>query len=346
VEDLEEETRVTLIKECKGCAEIFQEPIKTGGKRTRGKENKPMTKKTQTQVVKQREPRHKSQKDRYNFSDEEEDLSDTDDEIPAYLCVSADPRRSGSAEGGENFILTAEELRLSLQVQCQEEDQTVWLTTAQTGFPTTDTEGELDNILDHHLGKPTARCLHPAISAYILQRQQELLSQHRAPSMTETRVMELEREWDTQEPHVEVPNRSPESGEDTTWELNPLPLMVQHPPRITVSNTKIQLEEGILSQPYPKGENDLGWIQLQQKSLLWREKIEGSSVITHEDLTTMAHSARTGWTIMSGTWNHRASERSGVPPQAHYLRFRPLANLKSAWKKQMCLLPRDTSFLP
>ena len=58
-EDLEEETRATLSKECKGCAEIFQEPIKTGGKRTRGKGSKPMTKKTQTQVVKQREPRHR-----------------------------------------------------------------------------------------------------------------------------------------------------------------------------------------------------------------------------------------------------------------------------------------------
>ena len=55
-------------------------------------------------------------------------------------------------------------------------EDTVWLTTAQTGFPTTATEGELDNILDRQLGKPTARCLHPAISAYILQRQQELLS--------------------------------------------------------------------------------------------------------------------------------------------------------------------------
>ncbi len=49
------------------------------------------------------------------------------------------------------------------------------------------------------------------------------------------------------ETHIEVPNRSKESSEDTTWEPNPLPLMVKHPPRITVSNTKIQLEEGILS---------------------------------------------------------------------------------------------------
>jgi hypothetical protein len=98
-------------------------------------------------------------------------------------------------------------------------------------------------------------------------------------------------------------DRNTEPSEDTTWEPNPLPLMTKHSPRITVSNTKIQLEEGILRQPHPKGENDLGWVQLQQKSLLW-EKIEGSSVVTHEDLTTMSHSSRMGWTIMSGTWNH------------------------------------------
>jgi hypothetical protein len=81
-------------------------------------------------------------------------------------------------------------------------------------------------------------------------------------------------------------------------------LMAKHPPRITASNNKILLQEGILSQPCPTGENDLGCIQLQQKSLMWRERIEGSSVVTHEGLSTMAHSARSGWTILSGTWNH------------------------------------------
>jgi hypothetical protein len=102
---------------------------------------------------------------------------------------------------------------------------------------------------------------------------------------------------------MEDSDRSTDSNEDTTWEPNPLPLMVKHPPRIIVSNTKIHLEEGILSQPCPKGEKDLGWVQLQ-KLLLWQEKIEGPSVVTHEGLTTMTHSSRTEWTIMSGTWNH------------------------------------------
>jgi hypothetical protein len=72
------------------------------------------------------------------------------------------------------------------------------------------------------------------------------------------------------EEHMEVSDRITDATEDTTWEPNPLPLMVKHPPRVTVSNTKIQLDrEGALSQTCPKGENDLGWVQLQQKSLLW-----------------------------------------------------------------------------
>ena len=179
------------------------------------------------------------------------------------------------------------------------------MTTTQTGFPTTATEEELDNDLDRRLGKPTARCLHPTISAFILQRQQELSAQDKVPSIAETRALELESEWATQEMRMEDSDRSTDSSEDTTWEPNPLPLMVKHPPRVTASNTKIQLDqEGILSQACPKGENDLGWVQLQQKSLLWQEKIEGSLVVTHEGLTTMAQSSRTGWTIMSGTWNH------------------------------------------
>jgi hypothetical protein len=179
------------------------------------------------------------------------------------------------------------------------------MTTAQAGFPTTDAEGELENDLDRQLGKPTARYLHPAISTFIIMRQQELVTQGQTPSMTESRAMELESEWDTQEECMESPVRNKDATEDITWEPDPLPLMANHPPRVTVSNTKIQLDrEGALSQACPRGEDDLGWVQLQQKSLLWQERIEGSLVVTHEGLTTMAQSSRTGWTVMSGTWNH------------------------------------------
>jgi hypothetical protein len=63
--------------------------------------------------------------------------------------------------------------------------------------------------------------------------------------------------------NMEDSDRGTDSNEDTTWEPNPLPLMTKHPPRVTASNTKIQLDrEGILSQTCPRGVNDLGWVQL------------------------------------------------------------------------------------
>ena len=116
-DDLDEETRAMHCKVCKGCAEILQEPTKKDSKRAAGKGKQPTTKRTQSQVVNQRELRTRSQQVRYTFPDDEEGLHDTDDEIQGYFCVSVDPRRSGSDEGGEKFIITSKELRLSLQAQ-------------------------------------------------------------------------------------------------------------------------------------------------------------------------------------------------------------------------------------
>ena len=131
------------------------------------------------------------------------------------------------------------------------------MSTAQAGFPTTATEGELENDMDRQLGKPTARYLHPAISAFINQRQQELVTQGQTPSMAESRAMELESEWGTQEEGMESPIRNKDATEDITWEPDPLPLMANHPPRVTASNTKIQLDrEAALNQVCLRGIQD------------------------------------------------------------------------------------------
>ncbi len=87
-----------------------------------------------------------------------------------------------------------------------------------------------------------------------------------------------------------------------SWNLDPPPLMSNHPSRITDSNTRITLREGSLKEPIPKSDNGLGWVQIQQKSIRWEEHIQGLTIITHETLTILAHPNR-GWTITSGTWN-------------------------------------------
>jgi hypothetical protein len=106
--------------------------------------------------------------------------------------------------------------------------------------------------------------------------------------------------------------------------------MTKHPARVTTSGTKIQQNwEGILTQICPKGENDLGWVHLEQKSSLWQEKIEGSLVVSHEGLTTMSHSSRTGWIIMSGTWNHLRKVWGPTPDT--------LAKIQASYKTQESL---------
>ena len=62
------------------------------------------------------------------------------------------------------------------------------------------------------------------------------------------------------------------------------------------------LREDSLKESLPTSDNGLGWVQIQQKSLRWEENIQGSTIITHEGLTTLAHPTQ-GWTIAGGTWN-------------------------------------------
>jgi hypothetical protein len=54
-------------------------------------------------------------------------------------------------------------------------------------------------------------------------------------------------------------DQNTEPREDTTWEPKSLSLMVKHPSRITVSNTKLQLKVGVLRQPCPKTVLSLPW---------------------------------------------------------------------------------------
>ncbi len=102
----------------------------------------------------------------------------------------------------------------------------------------------------------------------------------------------LEETWgrtsfNIQTTSIATPKIAPQGK--ATWEPDPKPLMVNHPSRVTDSNTRIALLEDSLNDLCPQDDSGLGWVQIQRKSLLWEEKIEGFSVITHEGLTTLAH---------------------------------------------------------
>ena len=124
---------------------------------------------------------------------------DADDDLDqgmqqGHLFVSTDPRRVAGPDG-EPSIINIEELRALLLTQQSLEDQTVWMTTAQAGFPVTTDTTKFQNDRDRHLGKPVARFLHPAISNFIQKRLEEINSKGQAPSRIEQLAKRLEETW-------------------------------------------------------------------------------------------------------------------------------------------------------
>jgi hypothetical protein len=125
------------------------------------------------------------------------------------------------------------------------------------------------------------------------------------PSRAEVLDKRLEETWGRVQPSARLPDDVSSSitpQENVLWELDPKPLLANHPPRVTDPNTRIFLSEGALTGPCPRDDSGLGWVQIQSKLLLWEEKIEGFSIITSEGLTTLAH-PQLEWTITSGMWN-------------------------------------------
>ncbi len=103
-------------------------------------------------------------------------------------------------------VINLKELRTLLHTQQSLEDQTVWLTTAQTGFPVTADTQEVQTDRDRLLGKTVARFLHPAISTFIQTRWQELVSTDQAPSRAEVLVKRLEETWGRVQPSARLPD--------------------------------------------------------------------------------------------------------------------------------------------
>jgi hypothetical protein len=200
------------------------------------------------------------------------------------------------------MILNPKELRRALTLQQTMEDQTIWMTSAQTGFPVERESDEVTNSTDAQMGKHTARYLHPTISAYIADWEADLASTGTQPPPLAQAVIDLENEWSQKYVMETWVAPTEPSSPPVIWHHDPPPLMVNHPPRITDSNHRITIREDSLKEALPTSDNGLGWVQIQQKSLRWEENIQGSNVITHVGLTTRAHPTQ-GWTITSGTWN-------------------------------------------
>ncbi len=104
------------------------------------------------------------------------------------------------------------------------------------------------------------------------ERLVEINSKGQAPSLMDQLAKRLQETWgrtysNIQTTRIASPKITPQGK--STWEPDPKPLMTNHPPRVTDSNTRIVLLEGSLNGPCPQEDSGLGWVQIQRKSLLW-----------------------------------------------------------------------------
>ena len=117
---------------------------------------------------------------------EEDSEEDSGEMKQVYLCTSVDPRRVGEG-GGETVILNSREVSKVITLQQTTKDQTIWMTTTQTGFPLERDEEEITNNEDTQMGRTTAR--------YIDKWEADLTSTGKQPSPLEQSVIDLENEW-------------------------------------------------------------------------------------------------------------------------------------------------------
>jgi len=181
---------------CSECPAKVKKRKKSGSKKNQGKIQKELPEQTCNRPRRSEHRPNYTEPPNERMDEDSEEASDKDlDDIQiGYLCISADPRRVGVG-GGEPTILKPKELRQALTLQQTMEDQTIWMTSAQTGFPLEGEEDEVTNNTDTQMGRHTARYLHPAISTYIVEWEADLASTGTQPSPSAQAAIDLENEW-------------------------------------------------------------------------------------------------------------------------------------------------------
>jgi hypothetical protein len=174
------------------------------------------------------------------MDEDSEEASDNDsgDMQVGYLCISADPRRVGVG-GGEPMILNPKDLRRALTPQQTMDDQTIWMTSAQTGFPLEREADEVTNCTDAQMGRHTSRYLHPAISAYITDWEADLVSTGTQTPPLAQAAIDLENEWSQKYVVGTWVTPTEPSPLPIIWHHDPPPFMTNHPTRVTDLNIRL-----------------------------------------------------------------------------------------------------------
>jgi hypothetical protein len=250
----------------------------------------------------------------YHEGAESETRSDSDDDGNDSLLSyglklrAADPRyiTHGDDRDRGDILLTLAQVRELILAKQQSEEgvATVWLTTADMGFPLTEEPKEAVCPKDVREGKATDRFLAPAISRFATttiagagggaDRNQQ------APE-TWRELVHLHQRWSKPSRTTErdsirelAGNDANASGQFTRivqrknlpWKRDSIARVAYDPVHIPDCNVQASVGKHFLfHEPIPKGVNGRGYLRVTKKSLWWQHE-KFPSVWTSEGLST------------------------------------------------------------
>ncbi len=198
--------------------------------------------------------------------------------------------RGDDISGGE-VLYTMQEVRDLLQGQLEE--TRTWLTTGQMGWSLSSERNEIRNARDEMEGKPTARGLAPAISTYIREMNEEVVSladQDKQEVFMEARLLDQAwGMWDSEEASGgEDQSQAPQMLEDhddirrqvkaaidqhhREWEPPSHPLVQSDPQLLPDGGLTPQIGgDFFLDEKIPRNAKGQGYVAVTDTSLLWKE---------------------------------------------------------------------------
>ena len=270
--------------------------------------------------------------ERENLADRDDSASEADvqdDEWERYsiqtsaLMTPAHPKyvgRGDDTSGGE-VLYTMQEVRDLLQGQLGE--TRTWLTTGQMGWSLSSERNEIRNARDEMEGKPTARGLAPAISTYIREMNEEVVSladQDKQEVIMEAQLLDQAwGMWDSEEASGgEDQSQAPQMLEDhddirsqvkaaidqhhREWEPPSHPLVQNDPQLLPDGGLTPQIGgDFFLDEKIPRNAKGQGYVAVTDTSLLWKESTT-ADVFTYQGLTSCMEPDQT-WTIMGSMWH-------------------------------------------
>jgi len=235
------------------------------------------------------------------------------------IFTNADPRYAGRLDDkqGGDTIETMERVReaIAFNAELADESTWLWLTSEQMGFPLRPTDGgeheeraeDLDSsqgVRDHLIAYPLA----PAITDFISDENRVCCNNDLEQTLTLLRSewsKEIEPSGQSSTHHplvVSIPidkKGSEFMRRSMRCQAPSMPTSAYHPGLLHEQETPLVIGKNwFLDQEIPAG----GFVRIPDSSQVWEERVDETTIITTEGLTTCLDPGR-GWTITSGGWN-------------------------------------------